>query len=126
MAFLFLLPFFFSDLQPLKFFPGFGIRPSTRFEAARGERRGNREQRSKKEEDTEVEGRKETAFYFAVTLPQSLLRHPDTHPLYIHHYIVTVNEFCSLCLLIVLSPCVWYIRVYLTTMGYMNVICVYR
>ena len=38
---------------------------STHFEAARGERRGNREQRSK-EEDTEVEGRKETAFYFAV------------------------------------------------------------
>ena len=66
MVFLFLLPFFFSDLQPLKFFPGFGIRPSTRFEAARGERRGSREQRSRKEEDTEVEGRKETAFYFAV------------------------------------------------------------
>ena len=58
--------FLFSYLQPLEFFPGCGIRPSTRFEAARGERRGNREQRSKKEEDTEVEGRKETAFYFAV------------------------------------------------------------
>ena len=61
--------FLFSYLQPLEFFPGCGIRPSTHFEAARGERRGNREQRSKKEEDTEVEGRKETAFYFAVTLP---------------------------------------------------------
>ena len=118
--------FFFSYLQPLDFvFPGCGIRPFTHFETARGERRGNREQRSKKEEDTEVEGRKETAFYFAVTLPQSLPRHPDTHPLYIYHYSATVNEFCSLCLLLVLSPCVWYIRVYLTTMGYMNAICVY-
>ena len=68
MAFLFFCRFSFLIFNRLNFsFPGFGIRPSTRFEAARGERRGNREQRSRKEEDTEVEGRKETTFYFAVS-----------------------------------------------------------